>query len=579
MTGQPPRGPADAANPQERVAYLEAALAQAHNRREALTARGHALAADLEKARAKLGDVAWRQPGRRRGQVADYATLLETEVSTRMDRILQRAETLFAQTEAFVQRERQQAVHSRDTLLGIAAKETDTLRQQTAAQAHHTRQSGATMATKMAADAVGKAEELRGNANKAALGRRQVVVSESSALSESARREVDTMRAVAEREAREILGAAKREVDEKLHSVGVELERRLGEVQHEVETARRQAQEQADEVLNQARQVANDLKVGADTEAVNQLGAARAGCESVLAQADSYGLTQRGLAADDAGRVRGAAQTDSRTLRAEAETFSRALREQADSEASAQRTATLVHASQVRDAAEQDAANLSAKVRQEASQLRAEATGIATVTRRQADEHVAQVLAEARAQAEQVLAAAREASSSLLEGARQQADTLVLHARQEMERAEKAIAVRTEANLAHLSQDRDRSLFETERMVTGPAEQRSQATQQLLEAQGRSSQIVAHAENYAEMLSQAAREEADSVLAEANGTARSTMDEAIEQAAILRTRSQNELDRLEAQRKSLDSYLSRLRRLVSRDLTRSAAAANLPPPL
>jgi hypothetical protein len=139
-----------------------------------------------------------------------------------------------------------------------------------------------------------------------------------------------------------------------------------------------------------------------------------------------------------------------------------------------------------------------------------------------------------------------------------------------MERVERAITAKTEANLARLAEDRDRSIKEAERIVAGPSEQRAQATQRLLEAQEQASQTIAHAENYVAMLTEGAKEEADAILEEANQKARLAMDKAIEQAEEHRKAAQEQIDRLKVQRSQLDNYLARLRRLLSRDLARRA---------
>jgi F0F1-type ATP synthase membrane subunit b/b' len=165
---------------------------------------------------------------------------------------------------------------------------------------------------------------------------------------------------------------------------------------------------------------------------------------------------------------------------------------------------------------------------------------------------------------------AREASSVRLNDARAQADLLVSHAREEVERTERQIASRTEANLARLTEDRERSINEAERMLAGPTEQRAAATQRLLEAQEQASTILAHADEYVEVLNAGAKEEADSILAAANTEARETMDSALTQAAEHRRQAQLTIDKLQVQRQALDNYLSRLRRLVSRNLGRNS---------
>jgi vacuolar-type H+-ATPase subunit H len=89
-----------------------------------------------------------------------------------------------------------------------------------------------------------------------------------------------------------------------------------------------------------------------------------------------------------------------------------------------------------------------------------------------------------------------------------------------------------------------------------------------LEAPEQASQAIRHAEDYADVLSRGAREEADAVLAEANGDAKAIMEDAVTQAEDHRRAAAAHIVGLESQRQALDSYLGRLRRLVSRDLSR-----------
>jgi vacuolar-type H+-ATPase subunit H len=69
-----------------------------------------------------------------------------------------------------------------------------------------------------------------------------------------------------------------------------------------------------------------------------------------------------------------------------------------------------------------------------------------------------------------------------------------------------------------------------------------------------------------EVLSAAAKEEADQMLAAARAEANETMDRAVAQAEEHRRTAQLTIDKLQVQRQALDNYLSRLRRLVSRNL-------------
>ncbi|MDR0594944.1 MAG: hypothetical protein LBG60_17180, partial [Bifidobacteriaceae bacterium] len=207
-----------------RVAELEAALARTSERARALMARGQAMAAELDQVRSQLADQAWRQPGRRHGQVAEFAALLEAEVQKRLAAVQAKADDVVSQAEAIVARELQQAEHSHATLLALARRELDDLRESTAPRAQSPRDARARRAREAVAEAQRRAGELRDSASKAALERRQMIVHESAALSQSAERETGTMRAVAEREAQELIDQAKREADELLRATAAELD-------------------------------------------------------------------------------------------------------------------------------------------------------------------------------------------------------------------------------------------------------------------------------------------------------------------------------------------------------------------